>query len=266
MSLITCRIGLISWPVYIKNLPTNTCIYLIIGEIYDKDILNNLQTLEDFNKNLQYMYPFKLKRNGDVVKIYNNDDIVHLRRKYKLTSTIFLHNYKKHNEDREEKIVFRTPRLYDISCMEPLFPVECFLPKQIDTSTHCRIFIVLPYPDPVLRGKILKQCIYTTKDHHPLFILTGDQHGRNKETTSTLMKRYLLSSGVSPDNISKSICDTFPNSIIESLNILPFLLDINLFITHDLFIACSSYDIYKVMSFFRDSIICSDIKVRFICD
>jgi len=280
MSLnISCSIGLISWPIHTKNLPSNKDMYLILGEIYDKDIQNNLEILQDFNKNLQYLYPFKVKRNGDTLKVYN-DDIIHFRKKYKLTSTLSLHNYAKHEEENEEdeddeddesdddseKIVFRTPRLYDISCMEPLFPIECFLPKQVESSTHCRVFIVLPYLDPVLRGRILKQCIYTTKEHHPLFLLIGDQHGRNKETTSTLMKRYLLSSGVSSDNISKSVYDKFPASILESLEILPFLLDINHHVTHDLFIACASYDMCKVMSFSRDSKIGKDIKVQFICE
>ena len=44
--------------------------YLILGEIYDKDIQNNLEILQDFNKNLQYLYPFKVKRNGDTLKVY----------------------------------------------------------------------------------------------------------------------------------------------------------------------------------------------------
>ena len=268
---IYCRIGLISWPIYTKDLPSNKDMYLILGEIYDKDIQNNLEMLKDFNKNLQYLYPFKVKKSGDIVKVYNKDDIAHFRKTYKLTSKISLHNYKKHEEESEseddsEKIVLRTPRLCDISCMKPLFSMECFIPKQIKVSTHCRVFIVLPYSDPVLRGEILKQCIYTTKDHHSLFLLIGDQHGRNKETTSTLMKRYLLSSGVSSDNISKSIYDKFPDSILESLEILPFLLDINHQVTHDLFIACASYDMCKVMSFYRDSRISDDIKAQFICD
>jgi hypothetical protein len=263
----TCRIGLISWPVHIKNPPNTKDMYLILGEIYDKDIRDNLELLRDFNQNLEYLYPFKVKKNGDVVKIYNNDDINHLRKKYKLTSTVSLRNYQEgeaesedDSDDESEKIVFRTPRLYDISCMEPLFPMECFTLKCVDNSTHCRVFIVLPYSDPVLRGQILKQCIFYTKDHHSLFLLIGGKHGQNKETTSTLMKRYLLSSGVSSQNINKSIYDKFPDSIVESLEILPFLLDINHHVTHDLFIACASYDMCKVMSFSRD------IKVQFICE
>jgi hypothetical protein len=261
----TCRIGLISWPVYSPKPYNNKDTYLVLGEIFDKDIQNNLEILTELKKNLQYLYPFKVKKDKDKVNVYNKEDFILFRKKYKLTTTVTLLNYKD-SDNNTEKIVFRTPCLYDISCMEPLFPETCFLPKDVKISSHCRIFLVLPYYDPILRGEILKQCVNTAKNHYCLYLLTGNRYGKNKETTSTLMKRYLLSTGVRSENINKSKYDKFPDSILESLKILPFILNIDHYVTCDLFIACSSYDIHEVMTFSRDSRIGKDIKIQFLCD
>lgn len=82
----------------------------------------------------------------------------------------------------------------------------------------------MPYNDPIIRGELLDSCISLIKDNNYLFLLIGDQFGRNKTSTSTLMERYLLSSGIPSKNISKRLYDHYPNSIIEAFDILPFYL------------------------------------------
>ena len=262
----TCRLGLISWPVYSPIPKLHSDSYIILGEIYDKDIADNFDILSEFNDDLDFLYPFKVKKNDGKIKVYNEQDFSYFRKKYKLTTKVTLHNYKKKDAE-DQRLVFRTPCLYDISCMERLFEQKLHLYHLSEQpSTHCRVFIVLPSDDPVIRGQIIKGCIDVAKNHKILFLLVGDKYGLNKETTSTLMKRYLLSSGIQSEIINKSIYGKFPDSILESLEILPFMLDIQQHLTHDIFIACPSSQICKIMSFTRDSKIKEDVKIQFMCE
>jgi hypothetical protein len=257
---VSCRLGLISWPVYCNTPKLQTDTYIILGEIYDKDIVNNLDILTEFNDDLQFLYPFKAKKEGDRIKIYNEEDFVFFRKKYKLTCNVILHNY---NESEKTRLVFRTPCLFDITCLERLFKNEIRLYKQPEISLiHKKVFIVIPNDNPVTRGKQLNECISSSNGHNSLFILVGDKYGLNRDTTSTLMKRYLLSFGVYSNNINKSIKEKFPESILESLELIKFISND---IKHDIFISCQSSNICKIMSFIRDSKIPKDIKIQFIC-
>lgn len=262
----TSRIGLVSWPLYCPEPKSNKDVYLVIGEIYDKNISNNSDILTKFNEELQYFYPFKVKKDTDKTKIYNEEDFNQCRKRYKLTSTVTLYNYDKD----EKKIVFRIPRLFNLSLMKPLVSPNYVFSKPVDQftekSSHCRVFVVLPYENPILRGEILNQCIGAIGEHKYLFILVGDRYGKNRDATSTLMKRYLLSRGVKGENIHKSVYDKFPDSIVESLEMLPFLLEIKHHATRDLFIASASMDVRKVMLFVKENKISKNTRVRFICD
>lgn len=83
----------------------------------------------------------------------------------------------------------------------------------------------MSYNDSIIRGDLLDSCISLNKDNNYLFLLIGDQFGRNKTSTSTLMKRYLLLSGIPSKIYQKSLYDHYPDSIIEAFDILPFLLE-----------------------------------------
>ena len=256
------KLALISWPLDSKEPKSDKDVYLVLGELYDKDVINNIDILKDFNDNIQYIYHFKIKKVDNNIKIYNEEDFIYLRKKFRLTSNVTLHNC-----DKNTKIVFRTPVLFNISIMKPIFTNISVIPNYIaPKSSHCRIFMVLPYENPVLRGELLKQCIYFIKEHNYLFILIGDLFGKNKRKTSSLMNNYLLSCGIDPDAIIKNIYDKFPDSITESLELLKFMLDIHHYATHDLFIASASFDICKVMLFSKQNKINKDINVQFICD
>ena len=262
---VTRRIGLISWPVSFSVPKVDTDTFLNLGEIYDKDIYNDSNILKEFNNDLQFLYPFKVKKVNNNFKIYNEEDFHCFRKKYKLRLTTTLHNYKNlAKEEYDNRIAFVSPRLYDISDMKPLFEHPFDLYNQTNISTHCRVFIVLPHIDPIIRGKILHECIQYIKKNNFMFILIGDQYGKNKETTSTLMKRYLLSCGIESEKINKSVCDIFPNSIVESMELLPFFLDITKNLTNDIFIGCPSYKMYTVMSFIQDSKI--GAKIQYLCE
>jgi len=264
-----CRIGVVSWPVRSPTPRDSSCVYITIGEIFDKKISNNLGILSSLHKNLKYLYPFKIKRHDNHVKVHNEEDFKVFRKKYKITTTIKLHNINKlESEYNCDRLVFRTPSLYNISCMRPLF--KYCVSKQVSNcifheSSHTRIFIVLPYSDPILRGQILDECISKIKSFYPLFILVGDKYGKNKESTSTLMTRYLLSRGISIEYISKNLYDHYPDSIIEIFELIPFLIPMSAKIG-DIMVACQSTEMVKIMSFIRDNQLNTLKNIQYLCE
>ena len=270
-SSINYRIGLISWPVGFEEPTSSSHVYLNLGEIYDKEIRTNFDILMSLHNQLKYLYPFKIKKIDNDITIYNDEDFKYFRRQYKLTTRVHLYNYKPkssdENDNKTERIVFKSPRLYNISCMKPLFShhIPSMLQKN-KISPDYRVFIVSPYDNPVMRGMIIDSCIATMNKKTPVFILVGDRYGKNKESTSTLMKRYLLSTGICSEQITKILCDKFPDFLSESLELLPLILNIGHYISHDIFVACKSTDMRKIMSYFRDNKISKDIKVRYISE
>ena len=294
MSLVKCRLAIISWPIGSFAPKKSTSIYLNLGEIYDEKVKSNLLMLEDLHRSLKFVYPFRIKKTSKNIKLYNEEDFSYFRQKFKLTPATYLHNYKTsyisydskanenktyygaedeedEEEDEEDKkstyIVFRTPCLYDITCMEPLFTKSKRVIHRISPSlqTKIRVFIVMPYNNPIIRGEILDACISLLHDNNYLFLLIGDQFGKNKTSTSTLMKRYLLSSGIPSNNISKSLYDHYPDSIIEAFDILPFLLDVGVSI-ETIYIASLSADMKKNMNFIRNCKYNTKMNIRYICE
>ena len=271
----TCRIGLISWPIGYLTPRKHSDTYIKLGEIYDKKIKNK-KSLFEFHNNLRYLYPFKASKNGDKVTIHNVEDFTVFRLRYKLTFQTSLFNYTSDSDsdyESDEVIKFKSPCLYDLSCMTPLFKEKVkktLIPS--NDSDHCRVFIVTPYNNPIIRGRILDSCISLIKNHNYLFILIGDRYGNNKESSSNLMSRYLSSRGSNKDNIFKNDFDQFPDSIVESAVFLSVIINTIRHITFDVFFACSSMDIHKVMCFVRDNSevidnICNyESKYQFICE
>ena len=249
----SCRIGIIARSCDKKK-------FLIIGEIYDENVTQDLNILLELHSNLRYLYPFKINIVNNDITIYNKEDINILCLKYKLTTQPSIINYKC-KKNTKEIIKFGSPCLYDITCMKPLFIP--FKRKKIPTnnlSNNTRIFIVNPYPDPILRGKLIDSCLDMIKNHKPMFILIGDKHGNNKESTSTLMSRYLLSLGVNSNIITKSLYDKFVDSIPEALTVATLTMpsDSN----YDIFIACASTHMKLILSLLPKT----NRKIQCICE
>lgn len=234
----SCRIGIIS-------ISCDKKYFLIIGEIYDNIITQDLNTLYNLHSDLKYLYPFKINIINDDITIYNKEDIDVFLLKYKLTTQSTILNYK--HSHNKESIKFGSPCLYDINCMKQLFePFKISKLPCNDFSNSTRIFIINPYLDPILRGKLLDSCLYFIKDHTPMFILIGDKYGNNKESTSTLMSRYLLSKGVAKTFITKSLHDKSLESIGEALTVATLMISNNR--NYDIFIACASKHMKLVLS------------------
>ena len=265
-SFINYRIGLIAWPVY-SNPPTSSSdTYLNLGEIYDKEVKTDLQMLIKLRDQLKYLYHFKIKNVDNKIILYNYEDFEYFRRKFKLSSETRLYNYISKSHEKTERLIFKRPQLYNISGMKPLFPNNIPQSQAIEISTHRRIFIVSPYENPVLRGMIMDSCLSLIKQKNPIFILIGDRYGKNKESTSKLMKRYLLCNGIFSEKINIILYDKFPDFISESLNLLPFILNSDKYISYDIFIASKSTDIRKLMSYVKDVKLNVNIKIQYICE
>lgn len=240
-----CQWALISWPV--KNKTPNS-FYIFLGEVENKDP----DILSDFYKDLQYLYPFYY---SDKKNIYNIEDIVFFRRKYNLTKEITL--VGKPNNDI---IVFRTPVLYDISCMVPLFNQKkktCYVEK------NNTIGITVSTIDPIKRGKMLEQAmLYGCKN----FIVFGGIYGSNKNRTSSLATRYLLSCKVPFSQIIKLQEDNGIKSVLNAFDTINFMFTDNI---KEVVIVCSSENIQSIAKGIRTwkkiGAIKRNVKITYLC-
>ena len=236
---------MISWPIQEKN-PHN--LYLIIGEFYTE---YDISILSEFYRDLDYLYPFRFSVSENVC--YNAKDISCLQEKYNMTVKPQLIG------KTESKILtLRTPILYDISCMVPLFPDKNhrYVYKQ-KTDLVC---VVLPYTDPIHRGKLLEKVI----DYGPgFFLLVGGIEKSNKDSIATLASRFLLSRNIPKERILKIGEGKVPDCILESIEVF----NMTTAEDYDVVIACRYNNIKNVATSIRlwrkAGII--DKNIRYIC-
>jgi len=221
-----CKWALISWPV--KESKPNK-VYVILGEFYDKKIYDNISFLSEFYRDLQYFYPFRFSVSRK--NCYNIEDIFCLQKKYGLTI-----RHRLVGNTKEKVLTMRTPILYDISCMVPLFPTSVQKLSYIQKNES--VCIVMPCIDLIKRGKLLEEIInYGSK----IFAVCGNIYGENKDTIATLSTRYLLKRGVPFSQIVKISGNKNTEYILEAIDIL------NIIITnYNIVIACRSDDIQDI--------------------
>lgn len=222
-----CKIGLISWPID-NNTPQN--FYICLGEIYDKQIKNDPNVLSEFYRDLNYLYPFTYSLVSN--KCYNSEDFKAFKTKYKLTIGLKLIG---RIPVGVKQIIFRSPVLYDLTCMVPLFIRERQERVSYNPSRNS-VFIVIPTLDPICRGKILDEVISNSPKY---IIITGSVAGDNITSTTTLMCRYLQKKGIPSGIVIKSRGDKKPNCILDCLA----LIDIMGLNDLDISIGCSCSDI-----------------------
>jgi hypothetical protein len=222
-----CKIGLISWPID-HNTPQN--FYISIGEIYDKQVKNDPKVLSEFYRDLNYLYPFTYSLVSN--KSYNSEDFKAFRSKYKLTIGLKLIG---RIPTGVKQIIFRSPVLYDLTCMVPVFIRERKDRISYNPSRNS-VFIVIPTLDPICRGKILDEVISNNPKY---IIITGSVAGDNITSTTTLMSRYLHKMRIPSGIVIKSRGDKKPNCILQCLE----LIDIMGLNDLDISIACSCSDI-----------------------
>jgi len=147
--MINCRLGLISKPCD----DSQDC-FLNLGEVFDKTIRGDVNTLYELHKNMRYFCPFEAEVNGRDVRPDNMEEIITFQTRYKLTKKIWINGKIKNGT-----VKFRTPQLFDVSCMVPLFPdviPHAVCPKG-NTSPN-RMFLLFPYSNPITRGEIVESC------------------------------------------------------------------------------------------------------------
>lgn len=213
-----CKVALISFSIY------DNSFYINLGEVYDKNIRENIDKLNEININTQYLSNFTVNIKGLNVTLDNIEEIKAFQSRFKLTPIISSSKYIK----EETNIEFLAPKLYDMSCMVPLFlePITRTIYKKND-SKNCKIFIILSYTDPIIRGSIIENCLKNTFENESAFFLTiGNYKGENKDSTCNLNRRYLIDIGVPDENIIVNEGDdSILDDVIESLYILNMVYD-----------------------------------------
>lgn len=239
--MITCKIGLIAKPV-----DSNIKCFINLGEVYDSGMKKDIHLLYKIHKNTKYLGKFKAFFQEKTISIDNIEDIYSIQRRYSLTRGIMVKGQKK------DTVLFDKPQLYDISCMVPLFPTKIYPQHTINDSTILppRLFLVFPYPDPILRGKLLDNCLELKENRKICFCVFGDMYGQNTRATYNFPRDYLLECGIHSDDIICCIYDKFPECIDESLLLVEMCLGS---LDIELFIAVARDDMSRVLTHIRQS-------------
>jgi hypothetical protein len=252
MNEFLCRIGLVAKPC------DSTQNYFInLGEVICKDIskLYNLHT------DMRFLCAFKARKEGDIAYLDNIEELLAIQRRYNIVNKITINGVVK------KKIMkLLSPELYDITCMVPLFTDKiCRSIKPKGDKNNIVIFILFPYSDPIIRGKIIDNCFSILGDRESIFYVLGDCHGQNTISTCYLSRRYLLTCEIEDKNIILSKYDEFPDCILDAFNMINFMFPDKKMTTY---IGVSREDITKVMKHIRliktQKLI--DKKVSLICD
>ena len=227
-----CRWALISWPIENK---TPEKLFIILGEFYDT---KTQLSLSDCKRDLQYLYPFRYSQRKKCC--YNQLDFSYFQKKYKLTVKPQLVGVSE-----KSVITFRTPILYDITCMVPLFlNSSSRLPTYSQKSDD--VCIVILSGNPVERGELLNELL----EYGPsLFILVGDFQVTNSDSNSTLATRYLLKCKVPIHKIAKIGNGVIPDCIIESLDVANMMGTTTA--DYNLIVACNNDNIQQIGKFLR---------------
>lgn len=219
-----CKIGIIA-------LSSNNDNIIYLGKVFDKQ---DKRILYRLHMHLRYLYPFKLIVKNQNIIPDNVEDIISIKKRYKLTNRIYI---KKMIKDGVYK--YSHPQLYDLSCMTPLFSdiVKSVYTISKNQNKKYRMFILLPYIDPIIRGQIVDSCIsLITKDVIGLFCTIGDKKGKNIRTISELYSRYLISRGIEEKYINSTIYDIFPDCISDAIDVVEMMYtneDVEIFLGAD---------------------------------
>jgi hypothetical protein len=213
--MISCKIGLISLPKE-SDINCKKQIIINMGEIFDKNILNDINILYEFHKNLRYLCNFNVIVKNKQIKLDNIEEILFLQSKYKLT--------KKLTSTKplpEGVIKYLKPQLYDIDCMIPLFPD--IVPKKLYNTNNktklIKLFIILPCTNPIIRGELIEKCIESCEEDQGYFFPIGYRNeGFVRPNPFNITKRNLLSNNIPECNIFIKEYDEFPECILEVLN------------------------------------------------
>jgi hypothetical protein len=211
--MIPCKIALLA-----KSCNSDWNCFINLGEVFDIKIKNDIGKLYQLHFTTKYLYPFNITIEDNKIIPCNLEEITNIQNKYNLTRILSITG-KKHNNS------FETPVLYDLTCMVPLFSpkIERLKINNIP-QTGLRIIIILPYTNPIKRGKIIENCLLLSYQPKTVFYSIGGIKGRNTVSIYELTKRYLLSAGVKEENIYGSEYDNKKDSIIEAIGMLKFIL------------------------------------------
>jgi hypothetical protein len=212
--MIKCRIGLVS---YCKDHD----FALILGELFDKNIRDNINMLYELHKALVYSSNFYAKISGTKVITDNTDDLCIYQRQYKITNNILVYGTGIDGEWR-----FSKPCLYDLDCMIFLFNDTIQSPRYNPVINDTITYILVAEKNPLIRGTLVEECFRIADGKQIKFYIVDDVS--SNINSCVLTKRYLMSQGITDvstiadhsifDNIFDIIQDTSDTKIYIIVN------------------------------------------------
>jgi hypothetical protein len=230
--------------------------YVILGLINDSIIDNYM--LREIDDNLKYILPFKMKQKKNVLKCNIIYDIMMLRRLYLLEGEIETNDTIDHDDTK----VYSAPRIYILPEMK-LFNQE--IPKSVIykpyihiTNSKKTIFILIPYNNPIIRYKIISNCMDTDiKDSEKMFLVTSHH---------SLIVRYLEYNKFPSDYIIRfPTCISKSNDLYEIYTFIQFFFDMEMV---DIYLGVSSQNMTDILMYSKYLRLSGKVKrkFRFICE
>lgn len=217
--------------------------FLFIGSVSERT------DTELLSEELGYLTPFRISSTKEKIIYENMEDFSFFRKRFHLTGNVKLSKKFYGKKSFHKPLMLNYPRT-----KKALLDFHSVTPK--------RTCIILPYINPVIRGKVVALAVTYGVS---LYVTTGDVQGTNTVSTSTLTTRSLLYNNVPITSIIKVPKETGEYAIIDALEKLDELKRG----IETLYIACTSMDIAKVRISIRlwkkNGMIDNALRFHFIC-
>lgn len=179
----------------VVSFETNKKFYIIIGEIYDKAVID-LDYIFNIYDDLFRICPFKCVYTNKKLYTTIESDFNILRKKYKLTPCLTLTGSAKIKTGTR----FLSPILFDVENNKKIYTRKIVNPSYIPLSNS--IGIILPILNPFDRGNVIDQVLLSKPK---CILVSGDKQKDNVDSTCILSFRYLRKREFERTKIIKNI-------------------------------------------------------------
>jgi hypothetical protein len=234
--MLNCEIGILA------KIKQND-VLLRLGDVMNTKIKNQRE-LYDIHSHLYFLHISHVTlKNGECVKMSHKNELSEIREKFGLSNIFFPH---KINITPDGIYEIEWIRLYDITCMQPVFVEEIsqLTPFTISKGNNEKCVIILPpYNSAIKRGTLVESCISMCIKYNATFLCIDDENN-----LAQLYRNYLITRGIRDEDI-----DIIPPGETVFENIIGTISTINCLFPIDcvIYIAIDSENVCGLTLFLR---------------
>jgi len=192
--MLNCEIGIMA------KMKQNGA-FLRLGDVTDAKMKTD-KILYNIHSHLYFLHISNVTmKNGECVSMTNEDNLSEIRKKFSLSVSI---SFNDKGTIFDGTFDIEWVKLYDITCMQPVFDEEISNLKTLDrcksVDEKC-VIILLPYDSAIKRGTLVESCAQICEKYKPLFLCIDD------DNIGSLYKNYLIARGFEDKHV-----DIIPHS------------------------------------------------------